>query len=252
MEENKDFDIQKNTEQLFEALIKFQTDSQKGRKATRDQYRKEEPELHNNFRITIDGLLGRMSNQLLQIFDNPTEKKSYQLSLVASFLRSHFLINDLIIDGDLIEAVTLVRKQLEMLTRMHEIDKKPILKLLKKTPNVINIFGPAGKKIYPTLSEIAHFATPSVGDLINFHSKKDNRSGPGLVPFYNEDAIICYNQHAYVSIYFCFWFMEFLKNIYGEKYDDTYDNQTFLILIRMAEDCDIITLDSNVKNKNNI
>ena len=251
MKENKDFDIQKNTEELFEALMKFQTDSEKGRLATREKYRKEEPELHNNFRITIDGLLGRMSNQLLQTFDNPTEKNSYQLSLVASFLRSHFLINDLIINGDLIEAVTLVRKQLEMLTRLHEIDEKPILKLLNKTPNVINIFGPAGKKIYPTLSEIAHFATPRVGDLINFYSEKDNRSGPGLVPFYNKDAIVCYNQHAYVSIYFCFWFMEFLKNIYKEKYDYTYDNQTFLILIRMAEDCDIITLEPNIEKKKN-
>jgi hypothetical protein len=251
MNENNDFDIEKNTEELFKGLIKFQTDSQKGREVTRDKYRKEEPKLHNDFRITIDGLLGRMSNQLLQTFDNPTEKKSYQLSLVASFLRTHFLINDLIINGDLIEAVTLVRKQLEMLTRMHEIDEKPILKLLKKTPNVMNIFGPAGKNIYPTLSEIAHFATPRVGDLIKFHSKTDNRSGPGLVPFYNEDAINYYNQHAYVSIYFCFWFIEFLKTIYKEKYNATYDNKTFLILIRMAEDCDIITLDANIKNKNN-
>lgn len=246
-----EFDIEKNTEELFKWLIKYQTDSKKAREATREEYRKNEPELHNNFRITIDGLLGRMSNQLIQTFENPTEKNSYQLSLVASFLRSHFLINDLIIDGDLIEAVTLVRKQLEMLTRMHEIDDKPILKLLKKTPNVINIFGPAGKKLYPTLSEIAHFATPRVGDLINFHSKKDNRSGPGLVPFYNEDSIVCYNQHAYVSIYFCFWFMEFLRKLYGEKYNDTYDNQTFLILIRMAEDCNIITLDPNEEKKNN-
>ena len=79
--------------------MKFQTDSEKGRLATREKYRKEEPELHNNFRITIDGLLGRMSNQLLQTFDNPTEINSYQLSLVASFLRSHFLINDLIINS---------------------------------------------------------------------------------------------------------------------------------------------------------
>lgn len=239
------FDIEKNSAELLDYATKFQTDSLKARDVTCKSYREKESNEHNTFRISIDGLLSRMSSQLLNTFANPNEKKSYQLSLVASFLRSHFLINDLIVNGDLIEAIVLIRKQLESLTRMHEIDGKPITKLHKKTPNVINIFGKAGKKLYPTLSEIAHVATPRVGDLINYHSKKDNKSGPGLVPFYNEDSINCYNQHAYVSLYFSFWFIEFLTKLYGQSYDSYNDEQTFYILVKMAEDCNIITLEES-------
>ena len=242
----EEFDLYKNTEELMKFAVEFQVDSEKARKIVKDTYRKKEPELHNSFRITLDGLLGRTSKQLLNIFENPTEKTTYQLSLIASFLRTHFLINDLILNGDLIEAFTLTRKQLETLTRLHEIDEKPILKLLKKTPNVINIFGEAGKKLYPTLSEIAHFATPRVGELLTVFSHKDGRSGPSLVPAYNEDALGCYDRHAYVSIYFSFWFIEFLKKIYGENYDSNKDFKTFMILTGIAEDCGIIKLSEKV------
>jgi hypothetical protein len=156
MDDNKqDFDHKKNVEELLTSVCDFQADSERARAKARDSYRQNEPEQHNVFRITLDGLIVRTSKQLLNKFDNTTDKISYQLSLSASFLRTHFIINDMILNGDLIEAFTLIRKQLEALTRLHEIDDKPLLKLLKKTPNVINLFGEGGKKIYPTLSEIA-------------------------------------------------------------------------------------------------
>ena len=163
-------------------------------------------------------------------FENSTEQISYQLSLSASFLRSHFIINDLILNGDLIEAFTLIRKQLEILTRLHEIDKKPLFKLLKKTPNVVNLFKDGGKQLYPTLSEIAHFATPRVGELLTVKTFDDGSIGPSVHPAYNIDALACYDRHAYVSIYFVFWFMEFLKKIYGHSYECESDEMTFFIL----------------------
>lgn len=231
-----------NVEELLTNAVNFQADSEKWREKTRDEYRKLEPEQHNTFRATLDGLIARSSKQLMNKFEGSTDKISYQLSLSASFIRTHYLINDLIMNGDLVEAFTLIRKQLESLTRLHEIDDKPLLKLLKKTPNVINLFGEGGKQLYPTLSEIAHFATPRVGELLTVMNFEDGRVGPSLYPTYNVDALACYDRHAYVSLYFAFWFIEFLKKVYGDNYNSELDEKTFFILTRMAEESGIIRL----------
>ena len=239
---NENFDHKKNVEELLSVAISFQADSERAREKVRDEYRKLEPEKHNSFRITLDGLIVRTSKQLLNKFENTTEKISYQVSLSASFLRTHFIINDMILNGDLVEAFTLIRKQLEALTRLHEIDDKPLLKLLKKTPNVINLFGEGGKQLYPTLSEIAHFATPRVGELLTVASFDDRRSGPSLHPAYNVDSLACYDRHTYVSLYFVFWFIEFLKKIYGDSYQSDKDEKTFYTMTKLAEESGIIQM----------
>jgi hypothetical protein len=205
------FDHKKNVDELLSSACHFQADSEKARQKARESYRKIEPVQHNNFRITLDGLIVRISKQLRYNINITTDKTSYQINLSASFVRTHYIINDMILNGDLIEAFTLIRKQLESLTRLHEIDKKPLQKLLKQTPKVINIFGKGGKILYPALSEIAHFATPRVGELLTINTFEDGRTGPSLYPAHNIDALACYDRHAYVSMYFVFWFIDFLK-----------------------------------------
>lgn len=237
---SKEFDLKKNIEDLMRNAIEFQINSQKSRASTNKEYCSNEPELHNSFRITLDGLIARCIKQLSNKIEEPTEKISYQISLAISFVRTHFIINDMILEGDLIEGITLIRKNLESATRLHEIDKSPLAKLLRKTPNVINIFGKGGKKLYPTLSEIAHFGTPRVGGLLTVHEADDGRIGPSLYPSYNIDSLACYDKHAFVSIYFVFWLIEFLKKTYKDEYEAAKDETTFLILIKQAEDCGII------------
>lgn len=239
---NKDFDLQENSEELLQNACDFQAVANNARAATLETYRKIEPNEHNVFRITLDGLLARTIQQLANKIEKPTEKISYQISLAISFVRTHFIINDMIMNGDLIEAFTLIRKNFESLTRLHEIDKNPLQKLLKKTPNVINIFKEGGKQLYPTLSEIAHFGTPRVGELLTVNSNVDGRVGPSLHPAYNEDALSCYDRHAYVSFYFSFWLIQFLKSVYGDKYDHEKDETTFFIMARIAEDSGIIRM----------
>ncbi len=218
----------------------FQAELINARSGTNEEYRSKEPEKHNTFRITLDGLIVRAIQQLRNKIDEPNEKKSYQISLAISFVRTHFIINDMILEGDLIEAFTLIRKNFESAARLNEIDKTPLAKLLKKTPNVINIFGEGGRKLYPSLSEIAHFGTPRVGELLTVNHHDDGRVGPSLYPAYNIDALACYDRHAYVSMYFVFWLTQFLKDIYQDKYDSTKDDTTFLILVRHAQNCGII------------
>lgn len=236
----EDFDHKNNVEELLRVACDFQADATLAREATKEEYRKKEPDGHNTFRITLDGLIVRVSAQLANKIETPTEKISYQIGLAISFIRTHFLINDMIMYGDLIEAFTLIRKNFESVTRLHEIDNNPLQKLLKKTPNVINIFKEGGKQLYPTLSEIAHFGTPRVAGLLTVSSHEDGRVGPSLHPAYNVDALACYDRHAFVSIYFVFWLMQFLKSVYGDKYDIDKDEATFVIMTRIAEENGII------------
>jgi hypothetical protein len=234
------FDLKNNAESLLKTTVDFQADLIRYRTKSNEEYREEESNEHNIFRITLDGLLVRCVKQLGQPIENTNEKISYQISLIISFARTHFIINDMILEGDLIEAFTLMRKNLESLTRLNEIDQKPLRKLLRKTPNVINVLGKAGKALYPTLSEIAHFGTPEVGNLLSVKSHDDGRTGPSLYPTYNEHSKSCYDRHAFISINFTFYLMQFLTKVYDEKYDSEFDHSTFFIMVKMAEDIGMI------------
>ena len=64
------------------------------------------------------------------------EKLQYKLLLVVSFMRTHYVVNELIIYSELIEAATLMRKQLELIARMEEIDVSELEKLDKKVPQI--------------------------------------------------------------------------------------------------------------------
>jgi hypothetical protein len=242
MPKTEEFDFAKNNEELLDSLFTFHSQTKKSRAEVKKTYLKNEPELYATFRITLDALLVRISKKLAGKIVNPTKELSYQYNLLASFVRTHFLINTLIFHGDLIEAHTLIRKQMETLTRLHELDKKPLIKLQKKTPNVLNVFGTVGKGIYPDLSEIAHFSTNEVAKLIEFIDNNGD-TGPTLVPIYKDSALICYKRHGYISLYFAYWLIEFLKKRTIANYKSLHDDKTLTIITRMGIDCNIIQID---------
>jgi len=226
---------------LLPAACDFQGDSMKAREVTRAKYREVETEEENTLRISIDGLIAQLANNMTDKIEETDEKVSYQISLVTSYVRSHFIINDMILDGDIVEATTLIRKQLESLTRMNELDSKPLLKLIKKTPNVINCFKRPGKKIYPHLSEVAHFATPRVGELL--HVVEDGELvGPSLHPQYVKAAHGCFDLQALVTIYFLFWFIDKQESWYPEI-DKTEYMAVLYSTFQMALDSGVIVND---------
>src|SRR5688500_9443468 len=97
------------------------------REASNKEFRKNEKEEYNVLRITIDGILMWISEEFANKMDSTTPNISYQISLSISFIRTHYLIMDMILEGDLTEALTLERKQLEKLTRLNELDDKNVL-----------------------------------------------------------------------------------------------------------------------------
>jgi hypothetical protein len=162
------------------------------------------------------------------------------LGLCATVLRTHFIINDLIFKGDIIEASTLIRKQLETCTRLEELDTKNLEQLKKKTPNVINQFKNAGKRIYPLLSEIAHSGSERIPELIAYQDKNRNLRAVNIYPLYTEDLFIIYNMHGYVSLNFLKWYIQFAIKLYDETYDYGNDSEILFLLVSIAEKCGII------------
>lgn len=230
--------MENRTQEIIDALQTFDKQYSESRNKVKIEYEKNESELHHAFRKTIDGLLILLMEHIAGEHNEITDKFHYQLNLAISYFRTHFVIDKLILEGDLIEAYTLIRKQLEKTTRLNELENKSIEKLSGKTPNVINFFGEAGKEIYPELSEVAHFGHPRVSELLSFETK-DGIKGPSFFPSYKEMATICYDRNAFVALHFVSWLIDFTKEI-NPNYDNRKDIDTFLMLEQMALDCNII------------
>jgi hypothetical protein len=120
----------------------------------------------------------------------------------------------MILDGDLVEAMTLLRRQIEIVSRLNEVDSKPMADLLGKVPNIKNGFGKGGGRTYGDLSEIAHFASPRVGELLQV-MESGERVGPSLLPQYSMAAGGAMDLHQYVAIYFLGYMIEKLPVWYS-------------------------------------
>lgn len=231
------------TENIVKDLIvyacKYQGMCLQAREKVREFYKTQEKEGENSLRMLIDGLMAQIAmEQASKKIKDTNEKISYQISLSTSFIRTHYLINDLFMQGDLIEAITLIRKQLESLTRLHEIDSKPLLKLHKKTPNVCNLFKKAGKQIYPHLSEVAHFSTPQVGEFLKM-VEDGELLGPSLTPAYHKHALGCLDLNCFMAIHFLFWFIDKQKEFH-EDFDGEDEKKVLMYIIRLAYDLDVL------------
>lgn len=200
-------------EQLLTAACEFQGRAMQARELCRDQFRLKEREEDNNLRILVDGQIASLEPLLSTPITGVNHASSYQIGVVTSYTRTHFLVNDQIMNGDLIEAVTLVRKQLESLARLHELDQKPLNRLEGFTPNVGLFFRHGGGSLYGHLSEVAHFSRPRVSELMHV-VEAGERIGPSLHPAFTEHSFACFDMHQFVALYFLFWITQKLEDWY--------------------------------------
>jgi hypothetical protein len=203
-------------EKLMRHLGEFGGKLHEAREKCRQEYRRAEPEPRNRLRIMIDGLMAMLADTVRTPIAGVTETSSYQISLSASFIRTHFVACDLIMNGDVVEAFVLVRKQLESLARLNELDSKPLAKLHGKTPNIQNALQGGAGRIYGDLSEIAHFATPRVAEFLHVF-ENGSAIGPSLLSVYSERAQACMDLCQFFAIYFQLWLIEKLKEWYPSK-----------------------------------
>jgi len=229
-------------EQLLRAACDFGGNNMKARAACREKYRAAEKNEENILRILIDGAMATLAMRTTQKIAAVNETISYQLGVSASFVRTHFIVSEMIMDGDLVEAMVLLRKQLESLVRLHELDTKPVGKLEGKVPNIQNVMNKGAGRVYGNLSEVAHFAKPKVTELLHV-VENGERCGPSLHPLYSERALACFDLHCYVAIYFLAWFVEKLTAWYPEYVADA-DKELVGHIAKIAIDAGVIRLDA--------
>lgn len=210
--------MQKIVLDYFEEIDEFKSKSIIARDHSFERYKLEESKIENltDIRTLTDGLILKISKRFYSVPPILNDNISYQIGLCASFLRTHFLINDLIMSGDIIEATILIRKQLESSIRFSELEKKAMAQLHKKTPNVNNQTKGNIKDLYSRLSEVAHFSTTDVVNLISKLNEEGNINTANIFPNFSSDCLECYKFHFYVVFNFIGRYIIFAETLYPD------------------------------------
>lgn len=167
-----------------------------------------------------------------------TERKDdiYQSKLVISFIRTYYVINHLTVDSDLIEANTLIRKQLELLARIEEIVKNREYenpkKLEGKTPNVACLGNIKGS--YGQLSEIAHSAKEETLDLLGVEATEEN-VGYQLMPVYSNNTLITFSNQINVTLNFVVEMFRFQEELLGSNTEEEHELELLNSFIELGK-----------------
>lgn len=136
----------------------------------------------------------------------------YICDLVVSFARTHFIAQDLIGYGELIEAAVLLRKQMELLARLHELAKADDLEgLLKKTPNMREVGGQF-RRLYSAYSEVTHSSDPIHLQLLGRIHVNGKEYTP-VYPVYDRNAVVTLKHQLLLVIEFHFWVEPYLNEL---------------------------------------
>lgn len=136
----------------------------------------------------------------------------YISDLVVSFTRTHFIAQDLICHGELIEGAVLLRKQIELLARLHELARVDKLEhLLCKTPNVREL-GESIRRLYSAYSEVAHSSNPVHLQQLG-RIQVDTVEYTPVYPVYDSNALVTLRHQVLTVIEFHNWSHPYLGSI---------------------------------------
>lgn len=157
---------------------------------------------------------------------NHIENGEYFSKLIISFTRTHFILYDLIICNELIDASVLYRKQLELVSRLVELEKTiDASKLLKKTPNIKHLEFDLNR-LYSEYSELSHSSTV---EKMNLLGSIDTENGQYSAVF------PVFNENSYVSLYHLFLLVTQYHYWIAERYEDWLEDYS------RDDDCKIYT-----------
>ena len=141
----------------------------------------------------------------------------YNMDLSVSFTRTHFIVMDLIVCGELIEAATLQRKQFELIARLNEIrEAESVESRLKKTPN-LGTLRTRIRRLYGEYSAISHSASPVPLELLGRISTQEG-DWTVVYPIFSENAYVSLNHAAATVFEYYYWAHEFFS-----RHVNTYD-----------------------------
>lgn len=167
------------------------------------------------------------------------EVDNYKLALIVSFIRTQLIISEHILFSELIEVTVLERKQIELIARLSEIDKKAkskesLHRLKGKTPNIGN--GNVSenlKNMYGMFSEIAH--SSKTEPLALLAENLDDGIGYSVLPIYHStNTIVALNNHIQLFFDFVIYMFSFQKE-FIQNYDSNDDMEITNNLIEVGK-----------------
>lgn len=143
------------------------------------------------------------------------EIDNYKFALIVSFIRTQLIISEHILNSELIEVTILERKQIELIARLSEINKKTnnkesLHKLKGKTPNIGNDNVSKNlKNMYGMFSEIAHSSKTEPFALLAENINNDT-IGYSVLPEYNStNTIVALGNHIQLFFDFVIYMFNF-------------------------------------------
>ena len=207
----------------------------KARAVSQQMIKKEYPNI-----LEILRLMDKYVVSLINRFENVSgrgEIDNYKLALIVSFIRTQLIISEHIVNSELIEVTILERKQIELIARLSEIDKKTnkkesIHKLKGKTPNIGN--GNVSENLrnmYGMFSEIAHSSKTEPFALQAENLDKDE-IGYSVLPEYDStNTIVALSNHIQLFFDFVIYMFSFQEE-FLPSYTNNDDMELINILIK--------------------
>ena len=163
----------------------------------------------------------------------------YRTLLLGSFMRTHYVLYELILLSSNIEAAALARKQIELISRIKELDTQDVDTLSKKTPNIkyLRHFN----KEYGLLSEIVHSASLNSLDVMGFTMLDESHKIFYMQPTYTEDTTKLLHLWLALFVEFIICAIDIKATIIPE-YDASWDVKFSLRFIQYGKDNDIMLL----------
>jgi hypothetical protein len=139
----------------------------------------------------------------------------YTVGLSASFLRTQLTIVDLAEQSEVQDGATLLRKNLETVARILELEKATDPTTLFQRPPNVGVLRGNAKMLYGGYSEIAHSAHPRTSQLLG--GPEDGRIGlVSLHPKYTEHTLVLITNAFAVFGEFYVWADEMFPKVVSE------------------------------------
>lgn len=208
--------VREAAEHMFRSACDYQGLSLQFREKCNEVFRANESSEQNSLRIAIDGLVAALGARIDKPISKVSPEASYQIGLTASFVRTYFLVTDMLMHGDLVEALVLIRKQIESLARLIELESASVRELEGKTPNIKHVLINGSGRMYGHLSEIAHFATPYTASFLGVN-RDGERVGPSMVPIFQESLLVYMEAAQFTGLRFAQWMLGKLREWYPDE-----------------------------------
>lgn len=128
----------------------------------------------------------------------------YYVGLTVSYIRTQQSVVEMALASEVSDGATLLRKQLELVARLRELDiTNDATALLGKVPNLRHLKTPANK-LYGTYSEIAHVSVVKIFDLLG-EGDGENIGFTSLYPKFSSNSHVLLHNAALIHIEFLDW-----------------------------------------------